>query len=130
MSARADGADQPTVEQLQLNPDGSLVQLEPGDWFVCFVPGIDRQWWHPFVHPRHKHVFAMHPAGGGNWTLFEPWWTRLLTATITSEQANKFLRWGALGDILLVREAIPGRGGQMRGWMNCAALATYLLGRP
>lgn len=32
--------------------------------------------------------------------------------------------------MLLVREAIPGRGGQVRGWMNCAALACYLLGRP
>ena len=118
------------IAKLQLNPDGSLVQLDAGDWFVCFVPGIDRQWWHPFVHKVHKHVFAMRPAGEGNWTLFEPWWTRLLTATITSEQAKKFLRWGALGDVLLVREAIPGYGGQVRGWMNCAALAAYLLGRP
>lgn len=115
---------------LKLNPDGSLVPLEPGSWFVCFVPGIDKQWWHPFVHKVHKHVFAMRPGGDGNWTLFEPWWTRLLTATITSEQAKKFLRWGAQGDVLLVREAIPGHSSQVRGWMTCAALANYLLGRP
>lgn len=118
------------VAKLQLNPDGSLVQLDPADWFLCFAPGIDKQWWHPFVHKRHKHVFAMRPAENCKWTLFEPWWTRLLTATITDAQAEKFLRWGALGDVLLVREAIPGSAGQVRGWMNCAALAAYLLGRP
>jgi hypothetical protein len=121
---------QPEVCELKLNPDGSLVQLEPGNWFVCFVPGLNKQWWHPLVNKRHKHVFAMRPVGDGDWTLFEPWWTRLLTATITSEQAKKFLLWGAQGDVLLVREAIPGRGSQVRGWMNCAALASYLLGRP
>ncbi|WP_291325580.1 hypothetical protein, partial [Acidovorax sp. 28-64-14] len=54
----------------------------------------------------------------------------LLTATITSMQAKKFLLWGARGDVLMVRESIPGRGSQIRGWMNCAALASYLLGRP
>lgn len=118
------------VATLQLNPDGSLVHLAAGDWFVCFVPGIDSQWWHRFVNKRHKHVFAMRPVGDGKWTLFEPWWTRLLAATISSEQAKKFLRWGTKGDVLLVREAIPGRGGQVRGWMNCAALAAYMLGRP
>lgn len=127
--ADADGGRLRTAS-LELNADGTLVELEPGDWFVCFVPGIDRQWWHPFVHPRHQHVFAMRPEGDGRWTLFEPWWTRLLTATITSEQAKKFLRWGSQGDVLLVREAIPGRGGQVRGWSNCAVLASYLLGRP
>lgn len=115
---------------VKLNPDGSLVQLEAGSWFVCFVPGIDKQWWHPFVHKLHKHVFAMRPVGDGDWTLFEPWWTRLLTATISSEQAKKFLRWGAQGDVLLVRESIPGHSSQVRGWMTCAALANYLLGRP
>ncbi|MDX1424073.1 MAG: hypothetical protein R3322_13100 [Kiloniellales bacterium] len=128
--AAARSAPPPPVAELRLNPDGSLVALEPGDWFVCFVPGIDKQWWHPFVHKRHTHVFALRPAGACKWTLFEPWWTRLLTATVTGEQAKKFLRWGALGDVLLVREAIPGSGGQVRGWMNCAGLAAYLLGRP
>jgi hypothetical protein len=128
--AAASSARPPPVAELRLNRDGSLVELEPGDWFVCFVLGIDKQWWHPFVHKRHKHVFAMRPAGACKWTLFKPWWTRLLTATITGEQAKKFLRWGALGDVLLVQEAIPGSGGQVRGWMKCAGRAAYLLGRP
>ncbi len=116
--------------ELKVDPDGALVPLEAGSWFVCFVPGLDKQWWHPFVHKVHKHVFAMRPVGKDEWTLFEPWWHRLLTATITSEQARKFLLWGARGDVLLVREAIPGRGSQVRGWMTCAALTSYLLGRP
>ncbi len=120
----------PQTIELNVDPDGALVTLQAGSWFVCFVPGLDRQWWHPFVNKRHKHVFAMRPAGPDEWTLFEPWWHRLLTATITSQQAKKFLLWGARGDVLLVREAIPGRGSQIRGWMNCAALAAYLLGRP
>jgi len=118
-----------TVE-LEIDRDGSPVTLEAGSWFVCFVPGLKKQWWHPFVNKRHKHVFAMRPARPGEWTLFEPWWHRLLTATITSAQAKKFLLWGARGDVLLVRESIPGRSSQVRGWMTCAALASYLLGRP
>lgn len=117
------------VFELEVDQDGALVTLEAGSWFVCFVPGLQRQWWHPFVHRIHKHVFALRPAEPGRWTLFEPWWHRLLTATVTSEQAKKFLLWGAAGDVLLAREAIPGRGSQVRGWMNCAALASYLLGR-
>lgn len=116
--------------KLDVDRDGSPVTLEAGSWFVCFVPGLVKQWWHPFVHKVHKHVFAMRPAGPGEWTLFEPWWHRLLTATITSEQARKFLLWGARGDVLLVREAIPGHGSQIRGWMNCAGLSSFLLGRP
>ncbi len=122
------GRDPETVE-LEIDEDGSPVTLEPASWFVCFVPGLQKQWWHPLVNKRHKHVFAMRPAGPGEWTLFEPWWHRLLTATITAEQARKFLLWGARGDVLLVREAIPGQGSQVRGWMTCAALASYLLGR-
>lgn len=117
------------VFKLKVDNDGALVTLEPASWFVCFVPGLQKQWWHPFVHKVHKHVFALRPAGQGEWTLFEPWWHRLLTATVTSEQAKKFLLWGAAGDVLLVREAVPGSGSQVRGWMTCAALASYLLGR-
>lgn len=117
------------VVQLELDKDGAPVTIEPRAWFVCFVPGLQKQWWHRFVNERHKHVFAMRPAGPGLWTLFEPWWHRLLTATITSEQARKFLIWGARGDVLHVREAVPGRGSQVRGWMTCATLASYLLGR-
>jgi len=132
--ARHEGAGLATAQLteeigLKLNPDGSLVQLEPGSWFVCFVPPIAPEWWHPFFHRVHKHVFALRPAGTGKWTLFEPWWSRLLTATITTQQAAKFLRWGARGDVLLVKEAIPGKSSQLRGLMTCAALAAHLLGR-
>ena len=117
-----------TIE-LELDENGSPVTLEAAAWYVCFVPGLKKQWWHPFVNERHKHVFAMRPAREGEWTLLEPWWHRLLAATITSEQARKFLLWGARGDVLHVREFIPGLGSQLRGWMTCAALASYLLGR-
>lgn len=48
---------------------------------------------------------------------------------LLSGQARKFLVWGSRGDVLLVREAVPGHGSQLRGWMNCAALSSYLLGR-
>lgn len=116
-------------EELRLNPDGSLVLLEPGSWFVCFVPPIDKQWWHPFLHRVHKHVFALRPALDGDWTVFEPWWTRLMVATITPLQAVKFLRWGAMGDVLLVKEGVPGGSSQIRGMMTCAALAAHMLGR-
>lgn len=116
-------------EALGLNPDGSLVPLKPGSWFVCFVPAIDKQLWHRFVHKVHKHVFALRPERDGNWTVFEPWWTRMLVATIPAEAAAKFLRWGAQGDVLLVREGIPGHSSQLRGMMACAALAAHMLGR-
>jgi hypothetical protein len=121
----------PAIEEtkLSLAPDGSLVMLDPGSWFVCFVPPIAKQWWHRFLNPRHTHVFALRPEGEGKWTVFEPWWTRLLVATITTLQAAKFLRWGAEGDVLLVREAIPGNSSQWRGMMTCAALAAHMLGR-
>jgi hypothetical protein len=31
--------------------------------------------------------------------------------------------------MLLVRENVPGAGSQVRGWMTCAAMTSYLLGR-
>lgn len=122
------GRDLETIK-IEIDQDGSPVTIEPRGWFVCIVPGLKKQWWHPFVNQRHKHVFAIRPARPGEWTLFEPWWHRLLTATITLEQARKFLLWGARGDVLHVREAVPGQGSQIRGWMTCATLASYLLGR-
>jgi hypothetical protein len=109
--------------------NGSLVTLEPVDWIVCFVPGLRRQWWHPFVNRRHKHVFAMRPTTGGNWLLVEPWWSRMMVTILTPAEAVRFLRWGDTGDILRVREAIPGSGNQFRGWSNCAALISFVLGR-
>jgi hypothetical protein len=115
--------------KLCLNADGSLIPLEPGSWFVCFVPPIDKEWWHRFFHRTHKHVFALRPEPEGEWTVFEPWWTRLLVATITTEQAARFLSWGARGDVLLVQEEVPGHSSQLRGWMTCAVLVTHMLGR-
>jgi hypothetical protein len=115
--------------QIEIDEYGSPAPVDAGIWFVCFVPGLQKQWWHPLVHPRHKHVFAMRPEPDGRWILFEPWWHRLLTASITPAQARQFLRWAAAGDVLAVREDIPGTGSQVRGWMTCAGLVSLLLGR-
>ena len=112
---------------LKLDSDGSLIDMEPRSWLVCFVPGLNKQWWHKFVNRRHKHAFAMR-FENDRWTLFEPWWTRLLVANITNRHSMKYLLWADHGDVLLVREAVPGHGSQVRGWMNCAALVSYLLG--
>jgi hypothetical protein len=65
----------------------------------------------------------------GNWIIVEPWWTRMMVTVVPLDEAVKFLRWGAVGDILQVREAIPGRGDQARGWANCVVLSAFLLGR-
>jgi len=112
-----------------LDENGSLVTVDPADWIVCFVPGLQRQWWHRFVHHRHKHVFAMRPTSTGSWLLVEPWWTRMMVTILPPADAVRFLRWGATGDILRVREAVPGRASQLRGWSNCAVLSAFLLGR-
>lgn len=117
------------VRPIATDRDGAPVTIAPRTWLVCFVPGLRKQWWHRFVLSRHKHVFALQSNDDGSWTLFEPWWSRLLVATVTSEDAVPFLRWGMLGEILAVREHVPGAGSQIRGWMNCAALTAFLLGR-
>ncbi|MBR1198438.1 TetR/AcrR family transcriptional regulator C-terminal domain-containing protein [Bradyrhizobium sp. AUGA SZCCT0240] len=109
---------------------GSLVTVEPVDWIICFVPGLKRQWWHRFVHHKHKHVFAMRPTNTGSWLLVEPWWTRMMVTILPPADAVKFLRWGGTGDILRVREQVPGRASQMRGWSNCAVITAFVLGRP
>lgn len=114
---------------IDVDANGSPVTIAPATWFICFVPGLRRQWWHRFADARHKHVFAIRPLGDGNWLLVEPWWTRLMVNVLTLDQAVKFLRWGASGDILKVRESIPGRGSQVRGWANCSVQMAYLLGR-
>lgn len=72
----------------------------------------------------------MKPEAGGNWTLFEPWWSRIMVSGISEAQAQRFLAWGARGDVLLVTELVPGKSSQIRGWMSCAALVAHLLGRP
>lgn len=108
---------------------GSLVTVPPADWLIGFVPGLNKQWWHRFADAKHKHVFALRPLDTGEWILVETWWTRLMVTVLPSADAVKFLRWGATGDILKVREAVPGRGNQLRGWANCAAIAAFVLGR-
>lgn len=112
-----------------VDEDGSLVTVQPADWIICFVPGLRWQWWHWFVHHKHKHVFAMRPTGTGSWLLVEPWWTRMMVTILPPADAVRFLRWGATGDILRVREAVPGKASQIRGWSNCAVLSAFLLGR-
>jgi len=124
------GSDSAREAVFNLNEYGAPTTIDAGIWFVCFVPGLRRQWWHRLIHRQHKHVFAIRPEPAGTWTLFEPWWRRLLTASISSNQARAYLAWAAAGDVLLARESIPGDGSQIRGWMTCAVLVSFLLGRP
>ena len=114
---------------IEIDSHGSPVSKPPAEWLVCFVPGLQKQWWHRFTHAKHKHVFALKTAGAGHWLLFEPWWTRIMVTALTRDEALKFLRWGARGSILRVTERIPGNGSQMRGWSNCSVLISFLLGR-
>jgi hypothetical protein len=115
---------------IKVDENGSPVKVDPVDWFICFVPGLQRQWWHRFVHRKHTHVFAMRPTSEGNWLLVEPWWSRMMVTVLPPADAVKFLQWGAMGDVLRVREAIPGNASQLRGWSNCAVLTSFVLGRP
>jgi hypothetical protein len=112
-----------------IDENGSLVTLDPVEWFICFVPGLQRQWWHRFVHHKHTHVFAMRPTNTGSWLLVEPWWSRMMVTILPPADAVKFLRWGGTGDILRIREAVPGKASQLRGWSNCAVLTAFVLGR-
>ena len=121
--------DVPPCLANMIDENGSPVTVDPVDWFICFVPGLQRQWWHRFVHHKHKHVFAIRPTSTGSWLLVEPWWTRMMVTVLPPADAVKFLQWGATGDILRVREAIPGRASQLRGWSNCAVLTAFVLGR-
>ena len=125
--ARAGGRAGPL--SIDIDANGSPVTLAEADWFVCFVPGLERQWWHRFANARHKHVFAIRALDEATWLLVEPWWTRLMVNVLTFDEAIKFLRWGDAGDILKVRESIPGRGSQARGWSNCSVLVSFMLGR-
>ena len=122
-------APAPEPSSIAIDANGSPITIEAATWFVCFVPGLRRQWWHAFADGRHKHVFALRPLDDGTWLLMEPWWTRMMVNVLTLEQAIKFLRWGGMGDVLKVRERIPGRGSQMRGWATCSVLVSYMLGR-
>lgn len=122
------GAPEPGAH-LAVDENGAPVTFEAARWLICFVPGLKSQFWHRFVHPTHKHVLLLKPNPDGGWTLFEPWWTRLLVRTISTDQAMRFLHWAAMGDALLVEEDVPGKGSQFRGWSNCVSLAAFVLGR-
>lgn len=123
--------DEGTRDELSIEIDanGSPVTLPEADWLVCFVPGLRKQWWHRFADAKHKHVFAMRRVDEDTWLIVEPWWTRLMVNVLSFDEAVKFLRWAAVGSMIKVRESIPGRGSQMRGWSNCAVLVSFLLGR-
>lgn len=114
---------------IEIDSDGSPVSFPAADWFVCFVPGLQKQWWHRFAAAKYQHVFVMRMVEDSSWILVEPWWTRMLVNVLSLDEAVKFLRWGASGKILQIREAIPGSGNQARGWSNCAVLTAFLLGR-
>lgn len=114
---------------IEVDRDGSPVSKLPSEWFVCFVPGLQKQWWHRFTNPRHQHVFALKMVEDDHWVIFESWWTRIMVTVLSIDEAMKFLRWGALGNILRVTERIPGSGSQARGWTNCAVLTSLMLGR-
>jgi hypothetical protein len=133
-SRLADGAGDATGTPVQralhlhIDKNGSPVTVSPAEWLVCFVPGLQRQWWHRFV-PGFQHVFLIRPINHDQWLLFEPWWSRLMVSTLNTEEALRFLKWADAGAVLRVRERIPGAGSQLRGWSNCAVLAAFLLGR-
>jgi hypothetical protein len=114
---------------IEIDANGSPVTVAEADWLICFVPGLKPQWWHRFANAKHKHVFALRKLDEERWLLFEPWWTRLMVNVLTADEAKQFLRWAAAGDMLKVRERIPGCGNQARGWANCAVLISFLLGR-
>ena len=82
---------------IPIDENGSPVTLDPSCWYVCFVPGLQRQWWHPFVHRLNKHVFVIRPDGEGRWLLIESWWNRIMAATLTGEQAERFPPVGRAG---------------------------------
>lgn len=126
---RSHVAGVPDELAIEVDEVGSPVKIEPVDWLVCFVPGLKTQWWHRFVNAKHKHVFALRMMQDGNWLIVEPWWTRMMVTVVPLDEAVKYLRWGAVGDILQVHEAIPGQGDQARGWANCVVLTAFLLGR-
>ena len=114
----------------EADEDGSPATIEAGIWFVCLLPGIRKQWWHPLVNKTHKDAFAMRPERDGRWNFFEPWWHRPLATSLSLEHARKFLLLAVAGEVVAVREHVPGSGSQVGGWTTCAGLVSCLFGRP
>jgi hypothetical protein len=82
-------SDELTIE---VDRDGSPISKQPSDWLVCFVPGLQKQWWHRFTHPRHKHVFALKMIGDDQWVIFEPWWNRIMVTALSVDEAVSYLQ--------------------------------------
>jgi hypothetical protein len=49
-------------------------------------------------------------------------------ASLDVLDAVKFMRWASTGDVLRVKEHLPGRALHTRGSSNCAVLTALLLG--
>ncbi|HEV7283287.1 MAG TPA: hypothetical protein VGN75_00415 [Kaistia sp.] len=128
--ARCSADDSRLDEELGLTPEGGLVPFPTEAWLLGFVPALNDQWWHRFVHPQHCHVFGLRQLALDRWLVLEPWWARTPITVLPYSGARRFLRWAAMGDMLAVREESPGRSSQLRGMMTCAALLTHMLGRP
>lgn len=114
---------------LDVDRYGCVVPARAGSWLVCFVPRFGERWWYRWVPGVYKHCFALRYQGG-QWVVFETWWTRIFVAAVTSAEATRYLLLAAKGEMVLVPEHIPGTGGQVRGWMTCAGMIAYMLGRP
>jgi hypothetical protein len=54
---------------IEIDHNGSPVSKRPSEWFVCFVPGLQKQWWHRFANPRHQHVFALKMVEDNHWVV-------------------------------------------------------------
>lgn len=119
----------PSHLKLKVDEQGALTPRKPAEWFVCFVPPIEPQWWHWMLRSRLKHCFAIRRDHCGNYIVFEPWWSRIFLACLSDRESQLFLTWASLGVTLKVREKIPGRSSQLRIWMSCAALLAHMLGR-
>lgn len=127
---RCSAEDWSLEDDLTLTPEGGLVPFPAEAWLLGFVPALNDEWWHRFVHHRHCHVFALRPVEANRWLVLEPWWARTPITVLPCSGARQFLRWAVMVDMLAVREESPGRSSQVRGMMTCAALLTHMLGRP
>jgi hypothetical protein len=112
-----------------IDEHGSLVTADPVDWIVCFVPGPATTVVASVGSPRAQ-ARVCHEARG-RWQLAA---RRAVVDTPDDHdpvagRRHQVSTVGATGDMLRVREAIPGKASQMRGWSNCAVLTAFLLGR-
>lgn len=107
--------DVPDELAIEIDVNGSPVTVEEAHWFICFVPDFSGNGGIPSPTPGTSMCSRCAWSTTIRGWLVEPWWTRLMVNALTLHEAMRFLRWGAAGDIPEVREAIPGRGSQVRG---------------